>query len=440
MVVAVALAACGGQSPSAPDAVGAADTAGAAPDAAGSLVDVHNPAADVGWDVAVDADTALVDAGPAPAPPCLGPPTLDLALGGEATDQGFGLTTSGADVVLAGQSGSSPTLGKLDAWLLRLGPDGATEWGARFGTAEYDVAESVAARPDGALLVAGYQGSTGLGGASGWLAATDPGGDLVWELTLGEGQDAVLRHVRLLDDLDAVVVGGALDPASLDRDMLLARVSPFGELRWDVRHGSFGDEMGFDLAVRPGGGFAIVGTTTSNIGDGVDAKIWFVDTDGGVEAEVSLGGPGDDFARAVVSLPDDRVVVAGHRAEAPGAALDAWVSIVDSAGDVSAEVTLGGEGHDDARDLLAWPTGGYLLVANDGESPDNPGSSDAWLVFLDAGLQPVDEVRVGGPEHDVVHAATLLPGGGFATVGYTSSAGAGGFDLWHMRFAASCDP
>ncbi|NIM91925.1 MAG: hypothetical protein GTO17_13380 [Candidatus Aminicenantes bacterium] len=71
--------------------------------------------------------------------------------------------TDDGGYVVAGSTGSFGA-GKVDFWILKLGPEGGIKWQKAYGGAEYDSAFSVDQTSDGGCIVAGKTKSFGVGG------------------------------------------------------------------------------------------------------------------------------------------------------------------------------------------------------------------------------------------------------------------------------------
>src|SRR5207302_1578749 len=117
-----------------------------------------------------------------------------------------------------------------------------------------------------------------------------------------------------------------------------------------------------------------------------------------------------------------------------------WVLKLDAAGEVVWQKTYGGPGDDGAHAVRQMADGGYLVSG--WESSFGAGGPDGWLLKLDAAGGVEWQKAYGGPGKEWVYG--LEPPGpdgvGYLLAGSTTSAGAGGTDLWLARVAADGSP
>lgn len=104
----------------------------------------------------------------------------------------------------------------------------------------------IAISHDGTLAIVG----SGNGDATGWIAAMEPSGDVLWESTI-EGPDGVWAipwAVAVADDGDVVATGGAQS-----RGAWVRRYSSDGDLRWTTQFGSAIGDPAVGVALAPVG-------------------------------------------------------------------------------------------------------------------------------------------------------------------------------------------
>jgi len=90
--------------------------------------------------------------------------------------------------------------GHIDAWLIRLDPQGDTLWTRRYGGPGNDWGWDVRESEDGGFLVAGSTDGTEGGDKDAWLFRTDEAGELMWERRFGgQGEEEAWALERLED-------------------------------------------------------------------------------------------------------------------------------------------------------------------------------------------------------------------------------------------------
>ncbi|MFI6596440.1 alpha/beta fold hydrolase [Nonomuraea sp. NPDC050536] len=313
------------------------------------------------------------------------PPT---GLGGTkyaATWAGGVTATGAAGMAASGSVNGQPYKGKLDAVVV------AQNWTAQLGTASDERLYGVAALPDGGVLAAGY--------------------------TKG--------------DLDGKHPGNTTD------DAFVANLDANGRTRWITQFGTQGTaDRGYALAAAADGGAYVAGYTKggldgTNAGD-KDAILARLDPAGNVLWTRQLGGTGEDKAYGVAA-DDTGVYVTGTASAAlPGTTalggLDGWVAAYDQNGERRWVTPVGGDA-DDRLNGVAVTSAGQVVVT---------GASGGDLIaraFTAQGRQAWT-ATVATPAADEGVAVAPLPGGEVEIVGYTRGrigVAAGGADILTVR-------
>ncbi|PZG08578.1 alpha/beta hydrolase-fold protein [Nonomuraea aridisoli] len=249
--------------------------------------------------------------------PLHGTPAADWA-GGVAAHADGSLTLGyAAGGPVAGQEHR----GRLDAVVTRTGG-----WTRQFGTDADERLYGVAALPDGGVLAAGYTKGdldgkhAGNAADDAFVARLDAAGEIRWITQFG-APDAADRLYGLTaaPDGGAYVTGytrGALDgPNQGDKDAILARLTPAGELSWIRQYGGPGEDKAYGVAVSGStvhvtgsAAAAIPGTTPLG---GLDAWIAAYTADGARTWAATAGGAGDDRFTAVAVTTTGLAVATG---------------------------------------------------------------------------------------------------------------------------------
>ncbi|WP_405149152.1 alpha/beta hydrolase-fold protein [Sphaerisporangium sp. NBC_01403] len=302
--------------------------------------------------------------------PLHGTPGTDWA--GGAASHADGSTTLGyaASGAVNGQSHA----GGLDVVLSRLGPDGAARWTRQFGTAADERLYGVAALPDGGVLAAGY--------------------------TKG--------------DLDGHHPGNTTD------DAFAVRLDADGKVRWLTQFGAAGAaDRVYGLTAASDGGAYLAGYTKgalsgANSGD-KDAILARVTPGGQVAWVRQLGGPGEDKAYGVAADATGAYVVGGGPAGLPGTTAlggqDGWIARYDADGTKRWVTTAGGAG-DDRLNAVTVTTGGLVVATG------AVGGDLLAVAYTTAGKQKWT-TTVATPATDAGAAVVPLPGGEAEVIGYT---------------------
>jgi len=325
-------------------------------------------------------------------------------------------TWSTSSTVLAA-SGSRP------AWTLRrLGGDG------------FDSIASVAAMPDGGLVIAGhFEGTIELGSdrlvsageTDAFIARLDPAGQVEWAERLGgSGFDAATAV--LVDRAgNSILVGELSGTAQVGDRRLRARgrsdvfAVSFGSdsaVRWAVAFGESDWDAAASAAIASDGSIAIVGSSRNADRarvDDADLLVALLAPDGNLRWQHTFGGRGWDQGFAVAARADDTIEVAGSfggtldlgatRLVSAGAT-DGFALRISLAGTVERARRIGGTGADAVTALAAWPDGATAMAGRftrrvsigattlaSGEAPhvfvtrSDPEGEPTWAVDVGAG-------------------------------------------------------
>jgi hypothetical protein len=281
-------------------------------DAAGALLWARHFGGAVGFDqagqgIAVDPAGSVVLTGYFSSPLSFGGPTLPNAGGedvfvakldpsgahvwsnafGDGADQsGRGVAVDGAGNVLlvGGFAGSVafgvPALtsaGGQDVFVAKLDPGGTPVWSRRFGDAQDQAAQAVAADGAGNVLLAGdFSGTLAFGGpalisAGGqdvFVAKLDAGGAPVWGKRFGDALDQSVQCLAVDGGGNLLLTGGfqgALGfggPALISaggQDFFAAKLDPSGAHVWSRRAGDAQEQSGRGIAADASGNAFVIG-------------------------------------------------------------------------------------------------------------------------------------------------------------------------------------
>jgi arginine repressor len=231
-------------------------------------------------------------------------------------------------------------------------------------------------------------------------------------------------------------------------DIWIIKTDANGNKIWQKTYGGAGDEDAWAITGTADGGFIVAGTTTSNNNGDVGptkgfGDIWILklDANGNLLWQKTFGGNADEFARSVISNPDGTFIVAGYTGSNNSGDVgvnhgsgtsDFWILKLDASGNLLWQKTLGGTGSDFAVAVTGSADGGYVIAGytnsnNSGDVGANHGSTgnDMWVVKLDANGNLVWQKTLGGTGSDNANCITRSTDGGFVVAGGTNSNNSG---------------
>ncbi|MEW9549012.1 alpha/beta hydrolase-fold protein [Nonomuraea sp. NPDC050783] len=366
--------------------------------------------------------------------------------GSSATDWAGGVAAHADGSLTVGYAAGGPVAGqrpagRLDAVLTRTGANG---WTRLLGTAADERLYGVAPLPDGGVLAAGYTKGDldgehpGNAADDAFVARLGPDGAVRWITQFG-APDAADRLYGLAaaPDGGAYVAGytkGALDgPNAGDKDALVARLTPSGELAWLRQYGGPGEDKAHGVAadatslyVAGSTTAALPGTTALGGLDGWLAA--FTAADGGRAWATSAGGAGDDRLNAVT-------VTTGGLAVATGAvAGDVHTAAYTARGKRRWTHTLATPAADEGAAVVPLPGGEAEVVGyTRGRVGVQAGGADVLTARLGGGGEQRAAAQFGTARDDAVDPfaetdlyAAATPSGQVAVSGLTYGSPRGG--------------
>jgi hypothetical protein len=237
----------------------------------------------------------------------------------------------------------------------------------------------------------------------------------------------------------------------------LAAAQP--SIMWQYSYGGSDSDGGYYINQTYDGGYAFVGSTTSNDGQvpgnhGL-TDCWFVKTNavGTIQWEKELGGSGIDYGLSFEKTTDSGFIIGATSWSTDGQVTgnhggsDFWIVKLDQTGNIQWQNSYGGSGNERCRYAAQTPDGGYFAFGNtessDGQVTGFHGLSDYWLIRLDSAGNLLWQKTLGGPGSEFGYFAQQTKDGGFVLAGTTESdtgditVNHGGYDFWIVKLDSS---
>lgn len=315
-------------------------------------------------------------------------------LGGPGKDEGISIASlPEGGYIIAGTTDAAGGMvdnihGMQDIWMVKLSEERSIVWKKSFGGSDMEYVSSVVVTPDNHYLVTGrtlsldgdvttdpsggYCDRRGDGDA--WILKVSPTGDVVWDIALGGCEMDLAKSATFSTDGDYIVGGIA---GSVDGDFdgnvngyfnFIAKVTPAGVL---VSKNYFGDNETMSDVVRTSdGGYQVVGSVVNSGG----LSMIKLNGDGSVAWEKSYSdksAPGAYSGSSIVPTDNGEFLVTGELINrqigdfpVTNGGTDVWVLRLNSVGDILSQYAFGGSGGDVGNKIIRMPDGDFVVAAS----------------------------------------------------------------------------
>ncbi len=367
-----------------------------------------------------------------------------MTYGGASADEARSvIQTSDGGYAIAGSTQSFGH-GGWDMWLVKTNSIGQIQWNQTYGTPNDDNAYQVIQLNDGGYAIVGSTWNQTRSALDLYMVRTDSTGNLIWALDYipsssgGSSDWGVAFSVIQTSDGNFMLCGSIRDHPlhpTYDYDAWVIKVSSTGQVLWDKPYFSSLDDGSSKIILTNDGGYAFVGATQSNFGQG--GKMWLVkiDANGNQQWVSTFGGTGGktDNAMSLVQTQDGGYAIAGYTYSFGAVGADFCLIKTNSLGNLTWVKTYGGTGDDEAYSLVQTSDGGYALAGY--TNSYGAGGYDVWLIKTDSFGNIQWNTTYGGTGNDYAYSLIITNDGGFAIAGGTNSFGAGNEDFFLVKTA-----
>jgi hypothetical protein len=318
------------------------------------------------------------------------------------------------------------------ALAVNLRPDGAIEWSREYGAGGgIDAFWSMSELADGKLMFGGFSSRVGPAGINAYFALTDADGTLRKENAYGTpGYDRITSLAPTAEGFIGVGHAEGLD----GRDLLYIHTDKEGVETWRRVLAEKGANGALYIEPAGDGNFIVAGGTDGE-GD-ADILVIKIDARGREIWRRTIGARGtDDINHGLVVLPSGRIVVPGYTASWGARERDFMAATLDRDGNIQRLETYGGPGDDHV--ILAKPdaTGRVWMIGYSKSA--GAGGWEIMIAALDARGSFQDGVLLlGGSRDDNGAAIRPLADGDLLIGGYSDTLGNGPADAFVARLSA----
>ena len=245
------------------------------------------------------------------------------------------------------------------------------------------------------------------------LARADLNGNLQWSRSFG-GLDRDIGYTAIECYQGGFAVAGSTQSYGLgSSSMWLLRTNSTGHPIWNQTYGGTDWDECYDLVECRDGGFAIIGDTLS-FGQGhKDVILVRTDVLGKEVWMKTFGGVDDDVGLCIIRCGTTGFTISGTTSSFGAGSSDMWLIRVDASGTLMWNKTFGEDYADESNSATLCSDGGFLLM---GSKQFGSGSQHLWLVRTDSnGNELWNTVFAGSGSQ--AWSAVECNDGGFAVIG-----------------------
>ncbi|PCH97829.1 MAG: hypothetical protein COB85_02440 [Bacteroidetes bacterium] len=220
-------------------------------------------------------------------------------------------------------------------------------------------------------------------------------------------------------------------------DFFLVKTDINGDTMWAKAYGGVGSDIGRHMQQTSDGGYILAGETGSFGAGGTDIYLVKTDMNGDTMWTKAYGGTGNDFAWYVSETSDSGYIVSGYTGSFGAGGDDAYLLRLNSMGDTLWTRTYGSTGDEYGNSVRETMDSGFVIT---GEAyAFGAGNGDTYLIRTDAMGDTLWTKVYGGTGFEGGWAVKETMDSGFVISGWTSSFGAGGYDVYLIRTDAMGD-
>jgi hypothetical protein len=269
------------------------------------------------------------------------------------------------------------------AMILKLDADGNLVWRRIYSVGGLNSrVESAKQTKDGGIILLGVAYSEFSPELDITVTKLNTAGDIVWSKIFEEFDDDYPSAILQTEDGGYIVAANSLSYPSEERDGLLLRLDPSGEILWQKRYSDGADEWVYDVQQTKDLGFILAGWTKAYGAGETDCWILKILQNGGIEWQRAFGGSRLDAIHSVVQTGDDGYIVAGVTTSFGAGSSDGLIAKLNPMGEIEWQKTYGGADQDVLNDIMVTSEGGFITAGY--TTSFGKGEEDAFVLYLDS--------------------------------------------------------
>jgi len=350
--------------------------------------------------------------------------------GGIDLDRGYMVQqTSDSGYIIVGRTASFGS-GWMDVYVIKTDINGDILWTKTFGWALGDWGMAIQQTGDGGYIIAGSTYShSGAEHDDVYLIKTNSSGESVWMKTFG-GQ-YIQRGYFVEQTLDAgYIIAGWTEPIG-GADVYLIKTDHSGNAQWIKTYGGTGGDRGYSVTQTSDSGYILAGETSSFGAGSWDVYLIKTDDNGDTLWTKTCGGSEWDCGESVQETSDCGYVIVGYTYSFGAGLSDIYIIKTNMFGDTLWTRAYGGVGWDIGKSIQETADGGYVIAGY--TTSFGAGSWDVYLIKTDDNGDTLWTKTCGGSGMDYGYSIQQTIDDGYIVVGWTDSFGLGFDDVWLLK-------
>ncbi len=285
-----------------------------------------------------------------------------------------------------------------------------------FGTPENEENYPMIRLMNGDFVFAGNTKNTGFGGKDVLVTRTDAAGNLIWSKQYGGSGDETAISISETSN-SGFVVGGESFSVDPNGQAFVFKIDATGVLQWWKDYGGAFYDITYSVIGLADGSIVSAGLMETSLGD-YDAFLMKTDASGDTLWTKVIGLPGIEHAVNVIQTSDSGFIFCGKALGIGQGVCECWIVKTDMNGDTLWANVIGGQGWDEAMDIIEQPNG-YIICG--GSNSEGNSNYDFIIMQLDLSGQLVWVKQYGGIWVEDSYCVQEIPGEGYVLAGYTET-------------------
>jgi hypothetical protein len=362
--------------------------------------------------------------------------TFQKTFGGTDNDRGFSVQqTTGDGYIISGVTASYGA-GNDDVYLIKLDLNGNILWERTYGGTDDEYGSSVIQTSDGGYIIVGTTYSFGLGLSDIYLIRTDSNGDTLWSRTFGgTGQENGISVQQTLDK-GYIITGGTQSFGAGGWDIYLIKTDSSGYPSWAKTFGGANDEGASYVQQTSDSGYIITGSTRSFGQTSGDVYLIKIDINGDTLWTKIYGGNDYENGYSVKQTNDGGYIIGGFTTSFGTGYYDVYLIKTNDIGDTLWTKSYGdvSVSDDEAWSIQQNADSSYIIT---GITNGPAAGYSPLLMKINLNGNILWSKTYGGTINDGAYFGQQTSDNGYIMVGFTSSFGAGAWDIYLIKTDSS---